>query len=80
MGWVCRVHTSGFRKDVGIQYPDVGYIKKMHELDIPIVLGSDAHAPEEVAWEFKRTIEILKDIGYTQLTHFKQRKREYIVL
>ncbi|MFX1238221.1 MAG: histidinol-phosphatase HisJ, partial [Promethearchaeota archaeon] len=62
-----EINTSGFRKDVKEQYPSNEIIKIMHNLDIPVLLGSDAHAPEEVGWEFERMIKILKDIGYTRL-------------
>ena len=52
----------------------------MLELDIPILLGSDAHDPSEIAWEFKPMINTLKEIGYNQLAHFEKRKRTFIEL
>lgn len=77
-GVAMEINTSGFRKDVGIQYPSENYIQKMHELDIPILLGSDAHSPEEIAWEFNKMIKIIKKIGYNQLAHYDKRKRTFI--
>ncbi|MHA1252800.1 MAG: histidinol phosphate phosphatase, partial [Candidatus Helarchaeota archaeon] len=71
-------NTGGFRKDVGVQYPEEDIIRKMYDLDIPILLGSDAHSPEEIAWNFKIMIENLKKIGYTQLAHFNKRNRSFI--
>jgi len=73
-----EINTSGFRKEIGEQYPSIDIIYKMYELDIPIVLGSDAHNPEEVAYMFKDMINILQDIGYSQLGHFKNRKRCFV--
>lgn len=73
-----EVNTSGFRKDVGEQYPGIEYLKQMHELDIPILLGSDAHDPLEVGWEFEKMIKILKEIGFTKLAHYEKRKRRFI--
>ncbi|MHA1489455.1 MAG: histidinol-phosphatase HisJ [Promethearchaeota archaeon] len=77
---VVEINTSGFRKEVKEQYPSEKIIKEMHQLDIPILLGSDAHDPKEIAWEFKLIIEKLKQIGYNQLAHFNKRKRHYIDL
>ncbi|MHA1151022.1 MAG: histidinol-phosphatase HisJ [Promethearchaeota archaeon] len=73
-----EINTSGFRKEVGKQYPSLKIIKKMYALDIPVLLGSDAHDPAEVAWEFEKTIELLKTIGYDHLAHFNKRKRSEI--
>ena len=77
---VMEINTSGFRKDVKEQYPSTEIIKKMKELDIPILLGSDAHDPREVGWEFKKMVRILKEIGYDQLACYSKRKRTYIEL
>ena len=73
-----EINTSGLRKKVKEQYPHIDIIKKIYELDIPILLGSDAHKPEDVAYEFKNITKMLKNIGFNQLAHFKERKRSYI--
>ncbi|MBN1803578.1 MAG: histidinol-phosphatase HisJ [Candidatus Lokiarchaeota archaeon] len=73
-----EVNTSGFRKAVKEQYPSNEILEIMYDLDIPILLGSDAHAPEEVGWEFEKMIQIIKKIGFTQLAHFTNRKRSFI--
>ncbi len=73
-----EINTGGLRKDVKEQYPSRALIEKMYELDIPILLGSDAHSPNEIAWEFKSIINMVKKIGYTHLSHFSNRKREFI--
>ena len=75
-----EINTGGLRKDVKEQYPSKEIILRMYEYDIPIVLGSDAHSPDAIAWEFKEVIKMLKKIGYSQLAHFHQRKRTSIEL
>lgn len=75
---VVEINTSGLRKECKEQYPSTQIIQEMFSLDIPILLGSDAHKPSDVAWKFKKTVKMLKKIGYSQLVHFKQRKREFI--
>jgi histidinol-phosphatase (PHP family) len=75
---VVEVNTGGIRKDINEQYPSEKIIKKMYELDIPILLGSDAHNPNEVGYEFKNIIKKLKEIGYIQLVSFDKRVKSFI--
>ncbi|TFF98693.1 MAG: histidinol-phosphatase HisJ [Promethearchaeota archaeon] len=73
-----EINTSGFRKEVGEQYPSMKIIQKIHELDIPIVLSSDAHNPKEVGYKFDFMIQKLKEIGFKKLASFENRKRTFI--
>ncbi|MHA2393726.1 MAG: histidinol-phosphatase HisJ [Promethearchaeota archaeon] len=73
-----EINTGGLRKDCKEQYPSQKIIKEMYSLDIPVLLGSDAHKPEVIAWKFGKIIKMLKKIGYNKLAHFKSRKRSFI--
>jgi len=73
-----EINTGGLRKDCKEQYPSVQIIKEMYSLDIPVLLGSDAHNPGDIAWKFDKTIKILKKIGYNKLAHYNRRKRNFI--
>ncbi len=75
---VIEINTSGFRKDVKEQYPSWDIIREMYNLDIPILLGSDAHLLTEVGYMFKEVLSELKKIGFNQLVRFTKRKKEYI--
>ncbi len=77
-GVVIEINTGGLRKDVKEQYPSDEILSHMVDLDIQILLGSDAHKPNQVAWEFNSIIKMLKNIGYTQLTHLERRKKTFI--
>lgn len=77
-GLVMEVNTSGLRKNIREQYPSELILREIYSLDIPILLGSDAHDPNEIAWKFKETIKLLKKIGFNQLVHFKKRKKLYL--
>ncbi|MFX0088221.1 MAG: histidinol-phosphatase HisJ [Candidatus Hodarchaeota archaeon] len=72
-----EINTGGLRKDCKEQYPSIQIIKEMYALDIPVLLGSDAHKPEVVGWQFDETIKMLKEIGYNKLAHFNRRKRSF---
>ena len=71
---VMEINTGGLRKDCKEQYPSEIIINEMYSLDIPILLGSDAHSPEVIAWKFEKMIKMLKRIGYNHLAHFNKRE------
>ncbi|MHA2036742.1 MAG: histidinol-phosphatase HisJ [Promethearchaeota archaeon] len=73
-----EINTSGLRKPCKEQYPSEDIIKEMYLLDIPILLGSDAHKPKDIGWKFKKIIKTIKKIGYNQLVHFVKRKESFI--
>jgi histidinol-phosphatase (PHP family) len=75
---VIEINTGGLRKEVKEQYPSIEIIEKIYELDIPIILGSDAHHPNDLGYKFKEMLKLLKQIGYNQLAHFNKRKRTFI--
>jgi histidinol-phosphatase (PHP family) len=77
-GIVIEVNTSGLRKDIKEQYPSELILQEIYAQDIPILLGSDAHDPNEIAWEFNNIIKLLKKIGFNQLVHFNKRKKSYL--
>ncbi len=75
---VIEINTGGLRKDCKEQYPSEEIIQEMFQNDIFVLIGSDAHTPHEIAWEFKKMITMLKRIGYNQLAHFNKRKMTLI--
>ena len=77
-GFVMEINTGGLRKKCKEQYPSEKIIREMYDMDISILLGSDAHDPKDIAWEFKSTLQTLKVIGYNQLVHFNKRSKSYI--
>ncbi|MBD3373757.1 histidinol-phosphatase HisJ family protein [candidate division KSB1 bacterium] len=64
------VNTSGWRKPVAELYPSLEILKMAKELQVPIMLGSDAHQPGDVAADFDRGMELLKEIGFKDQTYF----------
>ncbi len=45
---------------------------------MPIVFGSDAHAPGDVGADFNKAAELAREAGYTEYQVFKQRKVEKV--
>jgi len=75
-GIALDVNTAGWRKPVGEPYPAPAILKRARELGIPVVLGSDAHAPEELGWRFPEAAALLREAGYREAWVFKGRKPE----
>ncbi|MFO8017403.1 MAG: histidinol-phosphatase HisJ [Promethearchaeia archaeon] len=77
---VMEINTGGLRKEVKQQYPSKRIIEEMFSLGIPVLLGSDAHHPSEVAFEFGQMKSMLKEIGYNRLAHFENRTMHFVDL
>jgi len=55
-------------------YPSRDFLEAAFLRQIPIVINSDAHAPEEVAYEFDRAYKLASDVGYKEVMRFEKRK------
>lgn len=74
-----ELNTAGFKYGLGHPNPTEAILSRYRELGGEILtLGSDAHKPEHVAWEFGRVPAILRDAGFRYLTLFRQRKPEFL--
>ena len=72
---VClEVNTAGFDAPVKEMYPHQLLLEECVRRGVNIVMGSDAHAPEEVGRYFPYATGVLREAGVTQLTHFERRK------
>lgn len=70
-----EINTSGYVYNLGTPLPDIDIIKRYKKLGGKIItIGSDAHTVERVAEHFDWVIDALKQVGFTQVAYFKQRK------
>ncbi|RKY86765.1 hypothetical protein DRQ09_05625 [candidate division KSB1 bacterium] len=72
---VLEINTAGLRKERKEFYPSVRILKKAISLGIPLIIGSDAHSPEEVGEGFDKVIDFLKNNNVLYLVSFDKRKR-----
>jgi histidinol-phosphatase (PHP family) len=74
-GVVVDVNAAGLRKPVGEIYPSRKFLEMFHRRGVPIILSSDAHAPEEVAAGYDRSLKLVHDVGYREVATFENHER-----
>ena len=73
-----ELNTSGFAYPVAEAFPSPELLGECAQLEIPVVTGSDAHAPGAVGRSFDRAGKLLHAAGYRQLAGFSHRQRETV--
>jgi histidinol-phosphatase (PHP family) len=73
-GMAMELNTGGLRKPVREIYPSLPILKLARDRGIPILFGSDAHAPDETGSGFDLAVSLAKEAGYTSYVRFQQRK------
>jgi len=67
-GTIVEVNTRGiYKKRSDSLFPGPDILKKIHALDIPVIISSDAHKPAEVAMLFDETAALLRTIGFRKI-------------
>lgn len=70
-----EINTSGLRKTALEPYPTLGFVRVCAENRVPVTLGSDAHAPDQVGMDFDIALDLLTRAGITEIATFEGRKR-----
>ncbi len=71
-----EVSSAGLRKPIGEIYPSRVILEQMRRREIPIVLSSDAHAPEEIGADYDQSLSLVRSVGYENLVVFDRRERQ----
>ncbi|HSL93674.1 MAG TPA: PHP domain-containing protein [Bacillota bacterium] len=74
-GVAVEINTNGRYKPVGEFYPAKDILERCFEMDIPITLSSDAHAPEDVGRDVAEAAQMAYAAGYRRVATFDNRKR-----
>ena len=66
-GVIVEVNTRGlYKKRSYSPFPGEAILKKIQAQNIPVIISSDAHKPNEVSMLFDETAEMLVNIGFTE--------------
>lgn len=71
-----EINTSGIFQACKAPFPSLALLKRYYRLGGRLItLGSDAHAPKDLTRGFDQVIPNLKEIGFSGLVDFQQRKK-----
>lgn len=74
-----ELNMAGFKYGLGHPNPTEEILHRYHELGGEIItVGADGHAPDQIAWDFEKVPQILKNAGFDHFTVFHKRKPEFI--
>ena len=74
-GAAIELNTAGWHKPCGEQYPADSFLRLACDAGIPLVLSSDAHAPQEVGRDFDQATALAKSSGFSETVLFHKRQR-----
>lgn len=76
-GFALDINTAGLRKPSCNLMPDRQILQWYKEMGGDrLTLGSDAHSSSQVGLHLDTALQVIRDVGFTHLTHFKKRKME----
>ncbi len=79
-GLCMEINSSGLFKDFKVAHPDPVILRWASQQNVPIVIGSDAHDPHQVAGGFNNLEPIILKHGWHNTVIFRSRQREVIPL
>lgn len=80
-GKCLELNTGGFKYGLGEPNPCAGVLRRYRELGGGLItIGSDAHLPQHLCFDFDRAAALLLKLGFRYYTVFSDRKPRYISL
>ncbi|STQ86593.1 histidinol-phosphatase HisJ family protein [Helicobacter muridarum] len=75
---VIEVNAAGLRKPIKEQYPSIEILNMIKKLELDITLSSDAHRISEIGFGYLECLNIIKDIGFTNLAIFRDKTKHLV--
>lgn len=79
-GTAVEVSSAGLRQPTQEIYPAPLFLEMFNQAGVAITLASDAHRPEDTAWELAEIVTEARKAGYTHHLRFDARRRIYVPL
>jgi len=77
-GVAMELNTSGLLKRIREMNPGPEILREIQKRNIPVVIGSDAHAPKRVSSDFLMACDLLEEAGFTSVSYFLDRKQSNV--
>ena len=76
-----EINTGGYRHGLGAPNPGYSVLKRYKEMGGKLItIGSDAHKPEHLAFEYHKAKELLLAVGYDKYVIYKNREVQVLAL
>ncbi|ULL18574.1 PHP domain-containing protein [Paenibacillus sp. H1-7] len=75
-----EINTSGLRKPCQAWFPSLKLIELLIWRNVPLTFGSDAHDPEQLAYDWEHVVTALRELGVRELAAFRRRRRTMVPL
>jgi len=80
-GKCLEVNTGGYKYGLGEPNPSVSVLRRYRELGGELLtIGSDAHEPQYLGYDFQKTEAMLRELGFRYYTIFEGRRPQQINL
>ena len=80
-GIALEVNTAGYKYGLGAPNPHPDILKKYRSMGGELLtVGSDAHRPEHLAYDFQKVTPLLKECGFKAYTVFEKRVPKFLPL
>jgi len=73
-----EINASGLNRPCREIYPSEQFLKILHDHDVPIVFGSDAHKPKDLGKNLEEAVRLAKKVGYAEACRFSCREKELV--
>jgi len=73
-----ELNTSGIQKALPEMNPSPSQLAMMLERNIPVVIGADAHVAERVGDGYAYALQLLREVGYSEVSFFIDRQRQSV--
>lgn len=71
-----EINTAGVKYGLGYYHPKIEILKLYKELGGEIItVGSDAHCPEFIGYEYREVEKLLRELGFKYIYIYKGRKK-----
>jgi histidinol-phosphatase (PHP family) len=77
---VVELNTGGMDRPCAEYFPGQKLLEMCYRHRVPVTLSSDAHRTNQIARHFESAVDVLKQIGYTEIVGFNNRIRRIIRL
>lgn len=73
-----EINPKGLIRPCREIYPNARFLRILHDYDVPITLGSDAHEPNDVGLNLDEAVKLAKKVGYTEACRLSCREKTLV--